>query len=145
MAFLPQPRLEEILQSANLDCPTPCNIDSREALIEELHRIRSRGFCINNEEISLGVRSVAAPIRDHSGQVVAGVNIVIPAVRVSLETLETKVAQKVIDGHREGQIAGPRFCRGRCLQHARRGEQGHPRVHQGPRTPRRLHGYRRES
>ncbi|GAA4231622.1 IclR family transcriptional regulator C-terminal domain-containing protein [Actinomadura meridiana] len=44
-------------------------------LDDELREIRSRGWAATNEEMSPGVRSIAAPIRDGDGEVIAAVNV----------------------------------------------------------------------
>jgi IclR family pca regulon transcriptional regulator len=42
-----------------------------------LNRVRHNGIAVNDEELAAGLRSVAAPVRDRSGRVVAAVNIAI--------------------------------------------------------------------
>ncbi|MFH1952659.1 MAG: IclR family transcriptional regulator C-terminal domain-containing protein, partial [Pseudomonadota bacterium] len=64
---------------------------------EELRKIRKRGFATNNEELSIGLRSVAAPVRNFSGEVIAAVNIAVPSIRVPPRKLETFFAEKVIE------------------------------------------------
>jgi DNA-binding IclR family transcriptional regulator len=50
------------------------------ALLErELALVRARGYARDNEELELGVRCIAAGIRDDSGQLVAGLSISAPA------------------------------------------------------------------
>jgi DNA-binding IclR family transcriptional regulator len=49
----------------------------------ELASIRARGYAIDDEEIEIGLRCVAAPIRDHSGQVVAAISVAAPVQRMS--------------------------------------------------------------
>ncbi|TNY35949.1 IclR family transcriptional regulator [Thermomonospora catenispora] len=60
---------------------TPATITTRAELEAELARIRRRGYAINNEERIVGVRAVAAPVRDHSGRTIAAVALQGPAVR----------------------------------------------------------------
>ena len=45
----------------------------------DLAEIRERGWSLQNEEVAYGLRSVAAPIRDRSGSVVAGANVAVSA------------------------------------------------------------------
>jgi DNA-binding IclR family transcriptional regulator len=48
----------------------------------DLHRIRTRGFLITDSEVVAGTVSVCAPVRDASGQVVAGILIGAPSLRM---------------------------------------------------------------
>jgi DNA-binding IclR family transcriptional regulator len=60
-------------------------------LLEELAQIRSRGYSIDDEEIEDGLRCVAAPIRDHSGLVVAAISVAAPVQRMSKKSLQATV------------------------------------------------------
>jgi IclR family transcriptional regulator, pca regulon regulatory protein len=52
---------------------------SIEELRLELAEIRARGWALQDEELAFGLRSVAAPVRDSSGQITAGVNVAVQA------------------------------------------------------------------
>lgn len=97
LAFLPGERLEEVLKKVELNPLTQFSIKSKTDLWEELGKVRKRGFSTNNEELSIGLRSVAAPVRNFTGEVVAAVNIAVPSIRVPLRKLETFFARKVIE------------------------------------------------
>ncbi|MEM0937335.1 MAG: HTH-type transcriptional regulator BhcR [Pseudomonadota bacterium] len=60
-------------------------LTSRDALAEDLDRIRARGYAVDNEERSTGMRCVAAPVFDASGAAVAGLSVSGPVSRVTLE------------------------------------------------------------
>ncbi|RLJ63802.1 IclR family transcriptional regulator [Sulfurisoma sediminicola] len=51
------------------------------ALEQELARVRRESVAYDNEEIEMGLRCVAAPIRDDSGELVAGLSVSAPAER----------------------------------------------------------------
>lgn len=97
LAFLPEERLNELMNKMKLVPYTPNTITSKEALRRELKKVRTQGFATNNEELSLGLRSVAAPIRDYRGEVIAAVNIAVPSIRISQKRLETVLARKVLE------------------------------------------------
>ena len=48
-------------------------------LHDELAKIREDGWAMQDEELAFGLRSVAAPVRDATGDVVAGANIAVPS------------------------------------------------------------------
>ena len=53
----------------------------------ELSRVRAQGWALTDEQLAPGIRSVAAPIRDGDGRVLAAVNVSTHAAETSLETL----------------------------------------------------------
>ena len=97
LAFLPEDRLEEVLNKTEFIPFTSNTIKDREELKQELDRVRTRGFAINNEEDVYGIRTVAAPVRDFRGEVNAAVNFSVPSVRVSKRKLETDLARKITE------------------------------------------------
>ena len=48
---------------------TPHTIATADALVSEIQTVRERGFAVENGEFRIGVRGVAAPIRDHTGAI----------------------------------------------------------------------------
>lgn len=57
-------------------------------LERELSLVRARGYARDNEELELGVRCMAAGIRDDSGRLIAGISISAPADRLQDEWLD---------------------------------------------------------
>jgi DNA-binding IclR family transcriptional regulator len=57
-------------------------------LERELSMVRARGFARDNEELELGVRCIAAGIRDDSGRLVAGLSVSAPAERMQDDWIE---------------------------------------------------------
>ena len=54
-------------------------------LERELSMVRTRGYARDNEELEVGVRCIAAGIRDDSGRLVAGLSVSAPAERMQDE------------------------------------------------------------
>lgn len=55
------------------------------ALLDEIARVREQGWALVDGELEPGLRSVAAPVRDRGGQVVAAVNVSTSVTRDSVE------------------------------------------------------------
>jgi IclR family pca regulon transcriptional regulator len=79
--------LEKYLATVDLHGLTGHTITSPAGLLQELRRIRSRGWALVDQELEEGLRSLAAPIRDADGTVIAAVNISTHAARRSLESI----------------------------------------------------------
>jgi len=80
--------LENLLGSEPLSAPTRRAIRSIAVLAKECQRTQKRGYAIDDEEFHKGVRCVAAPIRDGSGQVIAAIGISAPVNRLSKSRCE---------------------------------------------------------
>lgn len=61
-------------------------------LERELSLVRARGYARDNEELELGVRCMAAGIRDDAGRLVAGLSISAPVDRLQDEWLDDLIA-----------------------------------------------------
>jgi IclR family pca regulon transcriptional regulator len=66
--------LEEYLRTVQLAPTTPYTIRSVDRLVEILGEVRANGFAVVDQELEIGLRSLAVPIHDPSGNVVAAVN-----------------------------------------------------------------------
>lgn len=94
LADLDTGQVAEIVQERGLSAYTPHTIVDPAALETELAQIRERGFAVDNEEYDEGLRCIGAPVRDHSGHVVAALGIGGPVTRVTparVEELSTLV------------------------------------------------------
>ena len=58
------------------------------ALVRRLQRERARGFAVAREESEPGLVAIAAPVRNHRGEVVAAINVSAPAFRMPRATIE---------------------------------------------------------
>lgn len=99
LAYLPADRRRELL-AGTLTSMTPATHADAGALELELAEVRTRGWAQAVEELEEGLNAVAAPIRDHTGRVVAALSAAGPAYRLTLERLP-EVAQMVIRSARE--------------------------------------------
>jgi IclR family acetate operon transcriptional repressor len=78
----PDVRIEALLSGRTLQHFTEKTRDTIPTLLEDIAAIRARGWSIDDEEHTLGMRCVAAPIFDEYGEAVAGISVSGPAVRL---------------------------------------------------------------
>ena len=81
LAFAPEPVLSQVL-AGDLVGLTNRSITDCSLLREQLEKIRARGYAECCDEMELGSSSVAAPIRDGSGQLVAALGVAGPTCRL---------------------------------------------------------------
>jgi IclR family transcriptional regulator, KDG regulon repressor len=79
LAFLPPDEMMARIANRPLVPLTPHTITQLPALLDQLRDVRRRGYAEQLNESSIGVASVAAPIRDDSGRVVAAISMARPA------------------------------------------------------------------
>jgi IclR family transcriptional regulator, KDG regulon repressor len=75
-------------------------ITNPELLQSELETIQKQGYAVSTEELTEGTRSVAAPIRDYTGQVVSAITVVGPIQRMTDHKI-TRIAKKVMEAGNE--------------------------------------------
>ena len=81
--------LQDLLQNAPLKRFTDKTLTTPEALAEDMSRIRHRGFAFDDEERTRGMRCIAAPVLDFSGEAIAGISISGPTHRIGMEHIKT--------------------------------------------------------
>ena len=81
LAGLPAPARATVLKLP-LTAQTPRTITSRDALEKALNRIREQGYALADQELELGYMSVAAPVHNHEGQVIAALSVGAPSARL---------------------------------------------------------------
>jgi IclR family KDG regulon transcriptional repressor len=95
LAHLSEEELEATLPS-ELEAHTPQTFNSRDALKEELRKIHEQGYAIDNEELDIGVRCLAAPIRDYTRRIVGAISISGPSMRIGDERIEKEMVPLVL-------------------------------------------------
>ena len=87
LAFLPRPDLDRLLERIDLAQRGPRTLTDKSALLAELERVRRTGIAVNDEELESALRSIAAPVRARSSEVVAAINVAIPWSPVAMSEL----------------------------------------------------------
>lgn len=89
LAYLDGPDLDRYLAAADLQKRTGRTITEPSRLRAELATVHSQGWALLDQELEEGVRSVAVPVHDANGNVVAAINTSAHAARVTLDTLRS--------------------------------------------------------
>ena len=102
-------RLREYTKRTGL-APHSRNSLATPALLErDLERTQRQGYATDNEEVEVGVRCVAAPVRDDTGGLIAALSLSTPADRMKPQwgTLVRDTAEEISRalGHRKGRTA----------------------------------------
>ncbi|HTT54844.1 MAG TPA: IclR family transcriptional regulator C-terminal domain-containing protein [Streptosporangiaceae bacterium] len=97
LAGLPGEELDAILGRTTLRQLTEHTVTDPAELREILAKVRAQGWAAVDQELEAGVRSIAVPIRDSSGRVVAAINASAHASRVPMRTLERQFLPRLLD------------------------------------------------
>ncbi|ELZ30553.1 ArcR family transcription regulator [Halosimplex carlsbadense 2-9-1] len=97
LAFLPQHRVEAIVDRHGLPRRTANTITDREELFDHLATVRERGYAVNDEEEIEGLRAVGAPIRDRDGDVLGSISISGPTSLVDGDTFYEALPERVME------------------------------------------------
>jgi IclR family pca regulon transcriptional regulator len=101
MAMGPPEKIKSILITLEFKPLTARTIKSLDKFKEELNKVRTKGYAINDEELSIGNRAVAAPIMSKHGYAVAAINVAVPTTEYSRSQMEKILAPQVMRTARE--------------------------------------------
>jgi IclR family pca regulon transcriptional regulator len=90
LADLPPEKLEELLAKMEFKRYTERTVANAEKLRQILRLVQRNGYSVSDQELEHGLRSMAVPIRNPAGKVVAALNVGAHAQRVSLQDLLTR-------------------------------------------------------
>jgi IclR family transcriptional regulator, pca regulon regulatory protein len=96
LAALPPDQLDRYLADATLDRWTDRTITDPEKLRHVLDETRQRGWALVDQELEIGLRSVAAPIR-RGADTIAALNVSSAVSRVSLDDLRKRILPPLIE------------------------------------------------
>jgi IclR family transcriptional regulator, pca regulon regulatory protein len=96
LAFMPDAEQQRFLRSAPFKRFTPATITDAEILRRELARIRAEGFALVDEELELGLRSIAVPVLRQGGVEVA-INISVSAAQMSVADMRLNLLPVLLE------------------------------------------------
>lgn len=95
LAYLPEHEITRFL-SKPLERYTEFTITDPFQIRDEIQAIRKRGYGTGIQELEIGLNAVAAPIRNHNGDVIAAVSVTAPSPRLNLERIENEISPLVV-------------------------------------------------
>lgn len=109
LAALDDDSLHDYLNHADLQVKTSRTLHTPQALWECLQQVRQQGWCLVDQELEQGLRSLAVPVYDSSGHVLAAMNVSTHAGRVPARELEQRFLPIMLNASRElsGQLFQP--------------------------------------
>ena len=96
LAFLPESERECLIRQMPLTRFTDSTVTSRDELRDQLAKIRVQGYAVDVDSYEVGVHAIGAPLRDHTGDVVAGVTLTAPSARCGPDRRK-ELIESVID------------------------------------------------
>lgn len=87
LAALPLAEAEAALAASPLIPRTPLTKTEPAAVLAELEKVRAQGYALIEQEVELGLRSIAIPVHNAHGFTIAALNVGVPARADSVESL----------------------------------------------------------
>jgi IclR family pca regulon transcriptional regulator len=107
LAHMPDEALKAYLDKVKLRAYTERTVVSAKRLKEILAGVRQNGYAIVEEELEVGLRSIAVPVRGASGNVLAALNVGAQATRVTSRQMEEEFLPVLLKGSQELSILLP--------------------------------------
>lgn len=104
LAFLPEHRVNEIIDRWGLPAETENTITDRETLFDELEQIREQGYAFNREEHLQGINAVGAPVLTDNGQVIGAFSVSGPVHRMKGDWFEEELTNAVLGASNELEL-----------------------------------------
>lgn len=96
LAFLPDDEVAALLDRRELEPITEHTVTDRSRLMAELRRIRAAGYAVNDQQVVLGIRGIAAPIFGVSGRPIAAINLSV-ARPLDAREIEQELAPRIVE------------------------------------------------
>lgn len=90
LAGLSPEQADGVLADSNLVALTPKTVVDAHELRAEIERVRHQGWALVDGELEEGLRSIAAPVRDRNGAVVAAINVSMSAIGKTIDAVRNK-------------------------------------------------------
>jgi IclR family pca regulon transcriptional regulator len=96
LASLPRDQAERYLDRARPERITAHTIVDQAALAAAIARVREQGYALVDQELELGLRTIAVPVKNFRGDVVAAMNISVHAGRMTVQQMVERCLPSLI-------------------------------------------------
>jgi IclR family pca regulon transcriptional regulator len=97
LSGLPDSQIDDYIEQTRLERLTPHTITDPDEFRSAIGNVRAKGFALVDQELEVGVRSIAAPILNGRQEIIAAMNISCHASRVTLGQIRREFRPKLID------------------------------------------------
>jgi IclR family transcriptional regulator, pca regulon regulatory protein len=87
LSALPVAEMQAWVERQNLVALTPNTITQPKKLIDEIARVRAQGYAAVDQELEMGLRTLAVPLLNSRGDVLAALNVSVHAARMGMAQL----------------------------------------------------------
>lgn len=96
MAFGPREIVDSILKDLEFRPFTPKTTPSLPVFMEQLRTIRRKRYAVNDEEVIVGLRSIAAPVVDSNGVAIAAINVEVLSKSYTVAEIERDLSPQIV-------------------------------------------------
>lgn len=97
LAYWPEQEVLRFLDRKEQEGTLGKGIWNRQQFLENLGKIRQRGWEMVDQQVEVGVRTIAAPLFDVNGHVIAGINVAAHSTRVSVERMTDEFLPRLLE------------------------------------------------
>jgi IclR family pca regulon transcriptional regulator len=101
LAGLRDDEVLEVLRAAPLEARTRHTLTDPDALLAKVHQARRQGWCLVNQELEEGLVSMAAPVMNRAGRIIASINVSGQANRTSPRQMQDTMLAPLREAARE--------------------------------------------
>ena len=97
LSALPEPAMRQCIENSDRQARTRHTVTDVDALIQCIAQVRQQGWCLVDQELEEGLVSLAAPITNQAGQMIAALNISGQANRTSASVMRQLMLPQLLD------------------------------------------------
>lgn len=97
LAFLPPDEQKELISKIDFKPLTAFTITGKKKLLEELQDVHKRLYAIADQELTIGLKTMAVPIFDPKGIIEASFGVSYPVIRAQENGLEETLSRKLTE------------------------------------------------